>query len=170
MGEKKAKKVKNIVFEGFQNSPVMEKLFSASLPARISYPLALLMKRVNECLEIYSAEKKKVIEKYCVQDDKGNPVIEGIGTYNFAPEKRHLFNTEFQELQNLETTVTWDVLELSLEDLEDAGVKLSPLEILSLESIITFADPNTKSESDHETIPSESDKVVQIDEQKRKGE
>jgi hypothetical protein len=141
-------KIKNGVFENLMASSSVEKMFKAHLPARISYPFALLMKSLQGKFETFMEEKRKILEKYCDRDDEGEPVKDKAGQYSFTnSETIKTFVGEFNELMDLETKINHERVRINISGLDSLELKLTPNDILSLEPLIEFVDDREPEET-----------------------
>jgi len=152
-------KIKNKEFEGLMKSQGVNRLFNQTLPARLSYPLAMLMKVVQSAFDTFLQQKLVIIEKYCDRDEKNEPIRGEKGEYFFTKDNNAKeFTEEHKEFLDLETKIKEDRLPVDLKALDEIGVELSPLDLMSLGLLIEFKGPEDKKK-----------KVVPIKEKKKEG-
>ncbi len=65
--------------------------------------------------------RKKLVEKYALKDEKGNPILNvGNTQYEFEPEQREKFEKEFAEIIKEEIEI--DVYKIGLDQFEDLKI------------------------------------------------
>lgn len=154
-------KLTNRELNDLVNSMALNNFMTKPLPARISYPLAVLMDALRSKIEIFNDERMKLVERLCDRDDDGNLVQDG-ETF-FFNEHREEFQSEFDDLLNCEVEVAADKVVIDGDALDSIDILLSPADMAVLLPIIDF-----KFRDPAEGIPITGDNVISMED--RKGE
>ena len=103
-----------------------------------AYELSKLRKQVDEEIDFYVTEEKKIVETYASKDEKGNPIfLEGGRIKLDSVETKNNFEKDINELRNLEIDKISKV-SISPSDFKDDIP--TPNEILALEVLIDFKE------------------------------
>jgi len=131
-------KIKNHKLDTVLKSKGFTRITTESLPARFSYPLALLTKQLREAMDVIGDEQRKLAEKYCDRDDKEKLKRRQDGGYFFT-ERLDEFQPAFEELMNQETPISGNKIKVDLDALNSELEKpLTAMEIVELSLIIDF--------------------------------
>jgi len=87
-------------------------LTNKQLPIKVSYAIAKNVSKIEKELEIYSKEKQKLVDKYCIKDENGNNKIDENNQLKIADENLDDWNKSINELLDIEIeidihTATW---------------------------------------------------------------
>ena len=113
------------------STEVIKKLLDSPIKGRTAYKIAKLIKRLDEELALFNESRGKLLNKYAVKDENGQPIIENNG-FKIALEHVEDFNRESAELLN--TSITIDSEPIILEEIEN--VEFTPNEMLAIEPFI----------------------------------
>jgi hypothetical protein len=130
-------KITNEFFEqnNTPDAPLVKLCKCNGLPAKTSYWLSRLLQKLEPLNEVYNAERKKLIEKWCDKKD-GKPDAEN-GQYKLTEHVAE-FNAEFQELLAIELELGMNEIIIPLDKIPD-GV-LNPFDYGKLIGIIDFRE------------------------------
>lgn len=101
---------------------VTDKLFNDSIlgvlsltpPAKLSYNLTKISKKIDKELVIYNSERIKLLKKYCKLDEKGELELKDQNAEFISPEHGVEFNKEHEDMLSIE----FECHGIKLEDLE----------------------------------------------------
>ena len=96
------------------------------MPIKLSYAIGRNLKKIASEMEDLEKARMDLIKKYGVADEKGGMQV--------TQENMEVFNKEYIELIAQEVEI--DIWKLSLSKLSDAGVKISPAQVIALEDFI----------------------------------
>jgi len=109
----------------------LNKLINSDLPAKTSFQVARLAKKISGDIVDFKKANQELIEKYGERKD-GKLIIEK-GKYKLGKNTK-TFNEEYRALIESEIKIDFDLIEL--ENIE--GLTLQPKDLLLLESFITI--------------------------------
>lgn len=99
-----------------------------------------LKKAVDDEIEFYAGEERKIVETYATKDGNGNPIIlEGGRIQLDSIEKKIAFEKEVSELRGLEVDKIKPI-SLRTSDFRNGDDIPTPAEVLALEGIVDFID------------------------------
>jgi hypothetical protein len=108
------------------------------LPIRKAYELLKLGKALEEASKVYMEAKKKVIEKHSEKDENGNVKMEkGQVILPRTPEGMAALNFDMNELLSLTADISFDKIELKLDEIPKGVVSAADLDVL--EQVIKFS-------------------------------
>ena len=108
-------------------------LSEKELPVLFAYKIAKILSKVEEDYEFYSSKLRKIIDKYGVKDENNQIVIEN-DRAKIDPE---YFTEAEKALIDLNTIEVEDItIKITLKELEDTGLTISPSQLQSLLPII----------------------------------
>ncbi|MDU2198233.1 MAG: DUF1617 family protein [Peptostreptococcaceae bacterium] len=87
------------------DSNFLRGLIHKQLPIKVSYAIAKNVSKIEKELEIYNKERQKLLDKYCVKDEKGNLVIDESNNYSIEEEYIDICNKELNELLDIEVDI-----------------------------------------------------------------
>jgi len=130
-------RMKNSEFERIINGNALNEFCSKELPARISLPVAMAMRALQEAAQLYLAEKEKILVKFeeeaCTQkDEDGKPIRQSFNTQHEG------FQAEWLDFMDGEIELPCSPVEIDLEALEEKGLFLTPLQQLGMYPLIKF--------------------------------
>lgn len=85
-------------------------------PVKVNYAIAKNLKALLAELEVYNAERTRVLKENALKDENGNAVVED-GSYKFAEDKEQEVIKEIDDMYNIETEL--DVHMIKLEDVNE---------------------------------------------------
>ena len=105
-----------------------------------SYELSKLRKQVDEEVNFYVEEEKKIVESYASKDENGKPIFLDGGRIKLdSLEAKNNFEKEISELRDLEIDKISKVT-ISSNDFKSEDDIPTPNEILALEVLIDFKE------------------------------
>ena len=105
-----------------------------------SYELSKLRKQVDEEVNFYVEEEKKIVESYASKDENGKPIFLDGGRIKLdSLEAKNNFEKEISELRELEIDKISKVI-ISSNDFKSEEDIPTPNEILALEVLIDFKE------------------------------
>jgi hypothetical protein len=107
----------------------LNELLGKEIPVKPAYWFGKLAKKIQKEVVEFEENRMKLVNKYAIKDDNGQPVAEN-GKYQFNNQEE--FQAEFKEL--VETDIEIDFNPISLDLLGD--VKLSPVVMIGLEKFL----------------------------------
>ena len=102
-------------------------IMKSSMPIKLSYAVAKNLKKLAVELDDIGKAYQELLKKYGEKDEK-------TGQMQTKPENAEIFNKECEDLISQE--VELDIWKISLSKLSDAGVKITPQQVLALENFI----------------------------------
>lgn len=112
----------------------LSKLNNMELNIKISYAIAKNINKLEKELEVYNNEKKKLIEKYSIKDEKGDIKVNDDGTVNIQEDKVQDWNININELGEIENEI--DLYFINIDDLLKCNCNITPSEINSISYMI----------------------------------
>lgn len=105
---------------------VLSKLTNMELNIKVSYAVAKNINKIEKDLEVYNAEKAKLINKYGEKDEEGKLKTREDGTVNI--EDIENWNKDIKELLSLESEI--DIHKINEEDLFKCECNITPGELM----------------------------------------
>lgn len=100
-----------------------------SLPIKTAYKLSRLSKAIAQEIEFYQTELNKIVTKYSLKDEQGNPVLtEDKKGFKVDPESQHQCANELDELSNLDV----DLPDIKFNIEEFDSISLTQEEIIGI--------------------------------------
>jgi len=121
-------------FDILNSIDTFKKILEKELPIKTSIEISKLIKKLEEEIEIFNENLKRIEEKYVPKDENGNVIYidEEKGTYRPTdPEKRM---KEINELYELEVEIPIEKIKIKIDD----NFKISPKDIMLLREFIDF--------------------------------
>jgi GTPase Era involved in 16S rRNA processing len=116
------------------DSNFLRGLIHKQLPIKVSYAIAKNVSKIEKELEIYNKERQKLLDKYCVKDEKGNLVIDESNNYSIEEEYIDICNKELNELLDIEVDI--DIHKFKLNDLLQCNLEVSPADLSLIDYMI----------------------------------
>ncbi len=110
------------------------KFIYADLPIVLSFNIAKILKKLGNEEMAYNTARKKLCEKYGEYDENGKVKFDDAGILVVREDMIDEYKMEFAELMSVDVKVDCERIPLSV--LNDAGIKLSPVELLAIEEFI----------------------------------
>lgn len=107
-------------------------LSQKDLPIKISFSIARNIKKIEDELKVYNAEREKLLNKYGEKDEKDKLIVDDKNQIKFKKGKLDEFNKDFLELLTIENEI--DIIKFAIDKIED--VNISPSSIMSIEYMI----------------------------------
>lgn len=112
--------------------PLLQQFLQLSGNAQQSYQLYKFLKQIQEDVDFYVQEEKKLIEKYAAN-------VEQDGQISFDDkENQKLFSQEINNLQNMELPQLMNTITIPLKSIQN--IQLTPADFYLLENIINFVE------------------------------
>ena len=112
--------------------PLLQQFLQLSGNAQQSYQLYKFLKQIQEDVDFYVQEEKKLIEKYAAN-------VEQDGQISFNDkENQKLFSQEINNLQNMELPQLMNTITIPLKSIQN--IQLTPADFYLLENIINFVE------------------------------
>lgn len=105
-----------------------------TLPVKISYAIAKNIAKLENELKIYNQERQKIIDKYCIKDDKGNNIVDKNNNLQISNENLEAWDKEINELLNIEVDI--NLHKFKEDDLLNSNCDLTPAEIMLIDYMI----------------------------------
>lgn len=102
------------------------------LPIKVSYALSKNISKVAKELEIYNAERQKLIEKYCTKDENGKSIIDKNNQLKIQDKFLEDWNNDIKELQEIEVDV--DIHKFKLDELN--SYNMTATEMMAIDYMI----------------------------------
>lgn len=109
-------------------------LTNMQLPIKVSYAVAKNVSKIEKELEIYNKERQKLVDKYCIKDEKGNNKIDENNQLKIADENLDDWNKSINELLDIEIDI--EIHKFSKEDLFNSNCKMTPSELILIDYMI----------------------------------
>lgn len=111
----------------------------------VSYKIARASKEIDDNVNFYLEEEKKIVDKYADKDENGNIKIADGNMITFSNRENSInFNKEIAALQSVEVDI-FDTIQLELTDFKDQkDIDLTPSDLILLDGFIEFIDKNKK--------------------------
>lgn len=125
-------KIKNSYIESVDSKGVLQNIIRKGFTAKTSYWLATIFIKLEEASKIYFGEKKKLIDKHAMRDDKDEVISDGRGTTLRNPTA---FNDELIELLEIEIDLGVKKVNFDLDmepkcTIEEMGLLLPLIEVV----------------------------------------
>ena len=112
---------------------VLSRLAATELPIKLSYILAKNINKIEKELEIYNAERSKLIDKYGIKDKDGKVKVKD-GQIDIQKKFITKWNDEHKELLCMENEI--DLTLIEIDNLVDGCCDLTPNEINAISYLI----------------------------------
>lgn len=109
-------------------------LTNKQLPIKVSYAIAKNVSKIEKELEIYNKEKQKLVDKYCIKDEKGNNKIDENNQLKIADESLDDWNKSINELLDIEIEI--DIHKFNINDLLNSNLDITPSELILIDYMI----------------------------------
>lgn len=116
------------------NTNLLATLTCKQLPIKISYAIAKNVSKIEKELEIYNIEKQKIIDKYCLKDEKGNNAIDENNQFKIDDNNLEDFNKDINVLLDIEVDV--DIHKINKDDLFNSNCDITPAELMAIDYMI----------------------------------
>lgn len=106
-----------------QIAPVLNKIVDNPMKISDSFKVMCLVREVNQYFSILNEVQKRLVDKYCAKDEKGNKLFTELGNYKI--DKAEEYNAELEQLLDVDVKLQVDKLskkciagmEISKEDM-----------------------------------------------------
>lgn len=105
-----------------------------NLPVQLSYQIAKIMIKLEEETQSFEYAKNSLFKKYAERNEDGSLVLNEEGQIVVPKESEEEFLREMQDLLDLEVTLECE--KISLSQLNETGISISPLEMAAIEPFI----------------------------------
>ena len=117
-----------------QSIESLNKIIEKDIPIKLSYKLIKLYKKLTKEVEQYEESRMKLINKYGEKKEDGQLNVRENGIVTINPENMQKFQQELLELGDIDIEMEFNPIKL--EELEDAGVAMSPKHLMMLDEFI----------------------------------
>ena len=148
-------KIKNFEFERITSTEALSKLCAREgLPAKISYPLAMLMTSIGELVQGFTDAKEKILKRFekeacSARDESGKPDRVSFDTNHEG------FRVEWLDFMALEVELRGDPIVIHLEALEKVGLTISPMDQINMRPVIDCKLSENEKPKEKEIEPEE---------------
>lgn len=104
------------------------------LPIKVSYAIAKNIKAIENELNIYNSERQKLLDKYCVKDEKGKNKIDENNQLKISDENLSDWNKSINELLDIEINI--DIHKFSKDELFNSNCEMTPSELILIDYMI----------------------------------
>lgn len=112
----------------------MKELMGKNFSGVNAFKIARLTRELTKEMDAFDATRLKIVEKYTLRDEDGNPVVDETGTsVKIQPDKIAECNAEFTNL--LETEIELNVSKLDESVLGEIG-DITPQQAMALEPVV----------------------------------
>lgn len=116
----------------YNAKPVLDKLVELPLSLKKAYELSKSLKKIYEEFEFIDNKRNEIIKDNCEPDPEQE------GQYKIIEKKSAKLQNALKELTDMEIEIDIDVIDLSDVNFEEANVKFSVKEAVSLEPFVKF--------------------------------
>lgn len=109
-------------------------LTNKQLPIKVSYAIAKNVSKIEKELDLYNKERQKLVDKYCIKDEKGNNKIDENNQLKIADENLDDWNKSINELLDIEIEI--DIHKFNINDLLNSNLDMTPSEIMLIDYMI----------------------------------
>lgn len=109
-------------------------LIHKQLPVKVSYAISKNISKIERELDIYNKERQKLLDKYCVKDEKGENIIDENNQLKIADEHLDTWNKEINELLDIEVDIY--IHKFKLDDLLQCNLEVSPADLSLIDYMI----------------------------------
>lgn len=109
-------------------------LAQKQLPIKISYAIAKNVSKIENELKIYNDERQKLLDKYCIKDEKGKNKIDENNQLKISDENLDDWNKSINELLDIEINI--DIHKFNKEDLLNSNCEMTPSELMLIDYMI----------------------------------
>ena len=110
--------------------------------------IAELVKSVNVEYDFFNTEFRKLLDMYAEKDEHGNPVVLTNGNIKLKDEEsKKAFDEAYNDLMNLDVSEHVVPIIVVESDFKSPDDFLTPVEMISLDSIIDWGDGDTASKA-----------------------
>lgn len=113
---------------------VLNKLNHSELPIKVAFIVLKNTKEVEKELANYYEMREKLVKKYAVLDDEGNPVPDEYGNLKFEDDNVQKWNSDINEL--LDSEVNIKLQTLSIHGLFKSELCVTPSELAMIEFML----------------------------------
>lgn len=109
-----------------RDAPRLIEISKKILPVKVSYAIAKNISKIESELIVYNKEREKLIAKYAIKDEKGNPAVDENMQVKIDDKYIEDWNKDLKELLSIENEI--DIHKFSIDELE--GFSMSPAELM----------------------------------------
>lgn len=103
-------------------------------PIKVSYAISKNIAQIEKELEIYNKERQKLLDKYCVKNEKGENLIDENNKLEITKEHYDDWNRDFNELLNIEVDI--NIHKFNKSDLLNSNCEMTAAEIMLIDYMI----------------------------------
>ena len=109
----------------------LKNLSTKELDVKTSFKIAKNIKTIDEISNIFIEEKRKLVSKYGIKDEKGNLKLDDNGVAEIDKDNLEEWNRSYAELLEIENNIEIEKIKLS-----DLDVRVSAQELLAIEYML----------------------------------
>lgn len=109
----------------------LRKLNGLELPIKVAFLIHKNITEVEKELGNYTASRQRLIDQYTEKDEKGQPKVDEFNNYQFKDDCISKWQSDIAELLEIETELK--LQPISISDLMDAHITITPSELASIE-------------------------------------
>ena len=109
----------------------LKNLSTKELDVKTSFKIAKNIKTIDEISNIFIEEKRKLVSKYGIKDDKGNLKLDDNGVAEIDKDNLEEWNRSYAELLEIENNIEIEKIKLS-----DLDVRVSAQKLLAIEYML----------------------------------
>lgn len=114
-----------------ESTAVFSKLVNLDLPIKVSFLISKNAKKIQSELEVYDAEKQKLIDKYSVKAEDGTTKVNENGTVTINQEFIEDWNKDIVDLLQCENDI--DLILIDSNDLFNCNCNITPRELMLID-------------------------------------
>lgn len=109
-------------------------LMHKQLPVKVSYAISKNVSKIEKELDIYNKERQKLLDKYCVKDEKGENIIDENNQLKIADKNLESWNKDINELLDIEVDI--DIYKFNVNDLLNSNCEMTASELMLIDYMI----------------------------------
>lgn len=114
-----------------ESTGVFSKLVNLDLPIKVSFLISKNAKKIQSELEVYDAEKQKLIDKYSIKAEDGTTKVNEDGTITINQEFIDDWNKDIVDLLQCENDI--DLILIDSNDLFNCNCNITPRELMLID-------------------------------------
>lgn len=113
---------------------ILSKIAKSELPIVLSYKIAKIIRALNAEIPAVDSANKELLSRYGKLDKDGRYIYHADGTLDVEQALQEDYDREFKEL--MDTCITIPCEKISIDALERNGIRLSPIEVMTIEGLL----------------------------------
>ena len=112
----------------------LSNLANKQLPIRVSYAIAKNVSKIESELEVFNAERQKLLDQYCVKDEEGKNKIDENNQLRIDGEHLESWSKDLEELLDIEVEI--DMHKFNINDLLNSNCEMTASELMLIDYMI----------------------------------